>query len=375
MGLGTLRMKKPIGTDEKMNEKKPNKRSRRQTTRSPSIDPTLPPYGYRKDESIDIYPSGSSTASRRAFEESKAKGKGKATDSEIGIGEELVINWTTSSEEMANRLLSIPLQNHREFQHRLKDALRDEEEIRFERLLEEDQYLPKRWKSNEFGKHQVKDLDKTTLSRMEGEDYDEYIRKRMWSRSHRTEYLNAKEKEEKQRKEEVKRKLKREEEKIKSKEKMKNRMEKESKRKEMKMKSYKESYETKWNLINSLQTLKHDDDQSQSINPNLSFDQIPWPIFLEEESEDLFKTNLQIDLINRFTITSIKEFLFKDIEDFNLKKKIIRSSLLLYHPDRFDSLILQRIQSHGSEKEKEKEKVKQIGLRVSQILNEIHQEL
>lgn len=370
MVLGKLRMKNSDDTSAKLNEKKPTKRSRRQTTRSPSIDPTPPPYGYTNDESMDIHPSGSSAASR-AYHQSK--GKQIATDPEIG--EELVINWTTSSSEVANRLLSIPLQNHREFNYKLQDALRDEEEIRFERLLDEDQYLPKRWKSNEFGKHQVHDLKGSALSRMEGEDYDEYIRKRMWSRSNRTQYLNLKEKEEKEKAEEIKRKENRKQQKLRDQEKVKNRAEKEIKRKEKDLKRFKESYEAKWNMINSLQTLKnHTDDLIETPNQNLSFDQIPWPIFPAEESDDFINRNHpKIDLINRFTSKSIKDFLFKDIEDSNLKKKIVRSTLLLYHPDRFDSLIIQRIKNHQDEKEKEK--AKEIGLRVSQILNEINQEI
>ncbi|KAH9808310.1 hypothetical protein DFH28DRAFT_997751 [Melampsora americana] len=363
MVLGKLRMKNSNEINEIINQKKSKKRLGRQPTRSPSIDPTPEPYGYTFNDSIDLHPSGSSTASRSYGE---SKGKQRSMGSEMN--EELVINWTTSSEEVANRLLS--LQNHREFKFKLKDALGDEEEVRFERLLDEDQYLPKRWKSNQFGRHQTNDLNRATLARMEGEDYDEYVRKRMWSRTHKREYLNLKEKEEREREEGLKRKEKRREEKRRTQERIRTQDEKEIRKKEKRLKRERERYETKWKMINSLSTSKTSQHDHLTSKSTLEFHQIPWPIFTtEEEIKD--STEFKLNFINRFTIESIQTFLFKEIIDLNLKKKIIKSTLLLYHPDRFHSLILERIHVDQIQKGW----IQEIGLRVSQILNQINQAL
>lgn len=375
MVVGKLRMKNSPGPSSISSETDKPKRKRRQVTRSPSVDPTPPPYGYTADEAIDVFPSGSSSRSRTHRD---SKGKQRATDPQLG--EELVINWTTTSAQVANRLLSLPAQNDREFKLRLQDALSAEEDVRFESLLEEDQYLPQRWRSTDPHRHLHADLGGHRLGQMSSEEYDEYVRKRMWSRTNRTHYLNSKDREARQEEERLKASQARAQQKKENEEKIKLRAERETRRKEKEMKKCRATYQQRWELINSLYTTSKSRNPDQPHAQNMSyidnarqilrFHEIPWPIYPAELLiESAFLTT---PLLDQLTHRAIKEFLFGHLTDSDLveRKKVIKTALLAYHPDRFDRLV-SRIKDVGGGQEKARE----LGLRVSQILNELNQDL
>ncbi|KNF04409.1 hypothetical protein, variant [Puccinia striiformis f. sp. tritici PST-78] len=350
MVVGKLRMKNTDDTHQPSQIHKQNKR--RQRTRSPSIDPPPEPYGF--ENVMDEFPSGSSSASR-AFQADKGKAR---QDPRGGAGDD-------------------------DFQAKLRDALNAEnDDLRLESLLEDEAALPRRWQDHQSRNHAHSDLNGHQLGRLESEEYEEYIRKRMWSQSHRKNYLYLKDQEEQ------KRKAREEAHQARKKHRadLKLRAERESlKQINQKLKSRqrcRDSYTRRWELLNCLLNSdgskadnKEDggSDSRQKLKEEMGqvveFEEIPWPVYSSgvEEEESL-------PGINRLNINSIREFLVGHLpnnpSNTPARKKIIRNALLAYHPDRFDRLLL-RIKDRDNSTLKAKE----WGLRVSQVLNELNQSI
>lgn len=344
---------------------------RRHRTRSPSIDPPPEPYG--PGDAMDQFPSGSSSGSRAFMAE-----KGKARQVPGGQADELVIQWTTTSSRLANQLLSIPSTSARDFQMKLRDALDAEnDDLRLESLLEDEVVLPRRWKDHQSRAHAYSDLNGHQLSRLDPAEYEEYIRKRMWSQSNRKNYLYLKDQEERQRKAREEAHQARKKQKADAK----LRAERESYRKaNQKLKSQqrcRDSYVQRWELLNCL--LNSDTSKTETGGQGASgsrqklkeemaqvieFDEIPWPIYPSGPEEST-------SVIERLNINSIQEFLVGHLADdpssCPARKKIIRAALLSYHPDRFDRLV-HRVKDIDNARQKAKE----WGLRVSQVLNDLN---
>ncbi|OAV90010.1 hypothetical protein, variant [Puccinia triticina 1-1 BBBD Race 1] len=346
MVVGKLRMK---NTDDNHQSSQINKpRKRRQRTRSPSIDPPPEPYG--PGNVMDEFPSGSSSGSR-ALKADKGKSRqqpGQAADDD--------------------------------FQTKLRDALNaDNEDLRLESLLEDEVTLPRRWQDHQSRAHAHSDLNGHQLARLEPAEYEEYIRKRMWSQSHQKNYLYLKDQEEQKRKarEEAQqaRKKQRADAKL--------RAERESlKQANQKLKSQqrcRDAYTRRWELLNYL--LNSDGSKAETAGEGesgsrqklkdemgqvIEFEEIPWPVYPPSESDD------PISAVERLNISSIREFLVGHLADDRstapARKKIIRAALLSYHPDRFDRLV-----HRVKDIDKAPQKAKEWGLRVSQVLNELNQ--
>lgn len=349
-------------------------RKRRTRTRSPSID-SLPEPSCPSGK-LHEYPCGSSSASR-AFKDNKGKAKQEPAPS---MRDELVIQWTTTSSNLANQLLSIP-SSSREFEMKLQDALNSEnDDIRLESLLNEDLCLPRRWQNHDGWAHARADLNGHQLGRMESEDYEEYIRKRMWSQSNRKHYIYSKEQEERRRQERERDRAARQKFKAQAKLSAERDASKRLKQKLKARQRCRDSYFRRWELLNSLlnsdglskeasadQTTQLDNQVRQIID----FDEIPWPLYWSLEGCHDGKYPADVESLN---LESIEEFLIGGIPDepqhLPSKKKIIRSALLSYHPDRFDRL-LRRVKDDNQAVQRAKE----WGLRVSQLLNELNNQI
>lgn len=378
MVVGKLRMKNT--EDNQQPSQIYKQRKRRQRTRSPSIDPPPEPYG--PGDVKDEYPSGSSSGSR-AMQADKGKARHQA-------GGELVIQWTTTSSRIANQLLCLPSTSSRDFQQKLRETLdADNEDLRLESLLEDELVLPRRWNDHQSRAHARSDLNGHQLARLEPAEYEEYIRKRMWSQSNRKNYLYLKDQEEQKRKarEEAHeaRKKHRAEAKL--------RAERETlKQTNQKLKSQqrsRDSYTRRWELLNCLlnsdgsskaeETQEGEQAGSSDARQKLKeesrqvveFEEIPWPIYPSTQSVET-----TLPKIERFNLNSIKDFLVGHLLNSNdpsttaERKKIIRNAVRSYHPDRFERLVLRvKDLNHAPQKAKE------WGLRVSQVLNELNQSI
>jgi len=344
MVVGKLRMKETVDDHQSSRIHKQSKRRHR--TRSPSIDPPPEPYG--PGDAMDQFPSGSSSGSRAFMAE-----KGKARQVPGGQADE-------------------------DFQMKLRDALDAEnDDLRLESLLEDEVVLPRRWKDHQSRAHAYSDLNGHQLSRLDPAEYEEYIRKRMWSQSNRKNYLYLKDQEERQRKAREEAHQARKKQKADAKLRAERESYREANQKLKSQQRCRDSYVQRWELLNCL--LNSDTSKTETSSQGASgsrqklkeemaqvieFDEIPWPIYPSGPEEST-------SVIERLNINSIQEFLVGHLADdpssCPARKKIIRAALLSYHPDRFDRLV-HRVKDIDNARQKAKE----WGLRVSQVLNELN---
>lgn len=368
MVVGPLRMK-DTRDDFLPNEKR--ERKRRHKTRSPSVDP--PPRAYYGDDAIDRYSSNSSSASRPF----NSYG-GRPTSSHVHTTDELVVHWTTTSLNLATRLLTAPLTDDREFRTKLQDALRAEnDDIRLETLIEDDLDIPQRWQRNPGCIRMQSDLSGHQLSRMEPEVYEEYIRKRMWSRSNSKQYLHHQEQEQKRREKRQRLTQERAKQKLEARQRAEKKAIKESRRFEKDRQKCRDCYYRRWEVINSVLSTSVPAAVYQGNEPGrdalkrktgqiIRFEEIPWPQY---PSENTGTSDEGVTSPEQLDSTSVREFLVGHLpsDDVAIRKKTIRTALFSYHPDRFDRLI-EKVKDTGDNLQK----AKQLGLRVSQILTELN---
>ncbi|KAA1116518.1 hypothetical protein PGT21_016596 [Puccinia graminis f. sp. tritici] len=353
MVVGKLRMKNT--EDNQQPSQIYKQRKRRQRTRSPSIDPPPEPYG--PGDVKDEYPSGSSSGSR-AMQADKGKARHQAGDED--------------------------------FQQKLRETLdADNEDLRLESLLEDELVLPRRWNDHQSRAHARSDLNGHQLARLEPAEYEEYIRKRMWSQSNQKHYLYLKDQEEQKRKarEEAHeaRKKHRADAKLRAEREALKQTNQKLKSRQRSRDSYTRRRELLNCLLNSDGSSKAEETQEgEQRGPSdarqklkeesrqvVEFEEIPWPLYPCTQSEED-----TLPEIERFNVHSIKDFLVGHLLSSNdpsttaERKKIIRNAVRSYHPDRFERLVLRvKDLNHAPQKAKE------WGLRVSQVLNELNQSI
>ncbi|MBW0500754.1 hypothetical protein O181_040469 [Austropuccinia psidii MF-1] len=343
MVLGKLRMKNTEPNLNGAQSFKPHRR--RHKTRSPSIDPEVfAPKGHP-----DGVPTGTPSASHSFKGKQKDHGNDRCREDD-------------------------------DFRLKLQDALEaDNDDIRFESLLQDDLYLPRRWQDHQSRAHALGDLNGHRLGQLESEEYEEYVRKRMWSRTHRTHYLYTKEQEERQKIEHEKAQQARKKQKLEAKKRAEQAALKESKRILKEQQRCRNTYYQRWEIINAIllsNDSDHQPDQTEfksalddAARRIIDFEEIPWPVYSCGPDACFPQLSSHIDQLNS---SSIQQFLIGHLEaqDLAFKKKILRTALLSYHPDRFDRLV-GKVKNTGQGPQKAKE----WGLRVSQVLNELNSTL
>lgn len=217
------------------------------------------------------------------------------------------------------------------------------------------------------------------LDSLDEEEYAEYIRAQMWKRNHRDE-VNRMEQVERQRKmKEEKERIENELRRSAERERIKRLEEKVKRRGQKEESDARQRYEVMWKKILSIPAaptapipIPEDEEAFEGPIPApphpfpLRYTDFPWPLYPPAPFPPLsWPTPADI------TSSAVSNFLLGHLSsassDAATKKAIIRSAVLAYHPDRFDRLLL-RI---PSEKEEVAERVKELGLRVSQVLNDL----
>ncbi|GAA5975007.1 hypothetical protein JCM11641_006800 [Rhodosporidiobolus odoratus] len=215
------------------------------------------------------------------------------------------------------------------------------------------------------------------LAQMDEEEYAEYVRAGIWRMRHKEELERqeraAKEKkvkEEREKKENEKRNREERERirKLEERRKQKNKEEEEGAQRR---------YEEGWKRLqqpapasasSAAPTATPTDNfqpSSSSKPPTpypLRFTDFPWPLF-----PPLALPPLSWPQVSDFTAPAISTFLLPDSLPSEKHKAVLRQAVLAYHPDRFERLV-GRI---PEEKEDVRERVRELGLRVSQVLNEL----
>jgi flagellar biosynthesis GTPase FlhF len=179
--------------------------------------------------------------------------------------------------------------------------------------------------------------------------YAEHIRLGMWRRTHKEE-VRRQEEAERQRVEREKRERKERErarrleaERIR---KLEERAARKSRAEEARIR---EEYEDKWRKLNDV--LNH---RSAGPAAPLRASDFPWPLHPGASSIDTASVSLfLVDHLSR--------------DDVKKRKQVLRTAVLAYHPDRFDRLVARISEDANAERQDVRER----GLRVSQVLNEL----
>ncbi|KAM0756185.1 hypothetical protein T439DRAFT_320881 [Meredithblackwellia eburnea MCA 4105] len=220
------------------------------------------------------------------------------------------------------------------------------------------------------------------------EEYAEHIRAGMWRRKHKDEaerieaIQKAKREKEEAERIETEKREKKEREKIKK-------LEKEAKKRtKEEEKAARERYELLWKKLSGPQQSSKSATAPSSSTPHgvpstsstpsqekgeggdgssasqflpLRFTDFPWPLYPTVPFPPLSWPKP-----SDITATSLSNFLLSHVEP-TAKKGALRSAVLAYHPDRFDRLV-GRI---PEDKTDTRERVQELGLRVSQVLNDL----
>lgn len=200
---------------------------------------------------------------------------------------------------------------------------------------------------------------------MDEEEYAEYIRAGMWRRKNKEE-VERMERLEKQRKEKAaKESAENEKRQRVERERIKKLEEKKRKNSEKEERDARERYESLWKKLAAAPAPvapKDDENDAPASGPcPLRFTDFPWPLY-----PPMPLPPLSWPAPKDVTATAMSTFLLSHLPA-DKRKVTLRQAVLAYHPDRFQRLVL-RI---PEDKQELRERVRELGLRVSQTLNEL----
>ncbi|SCV71467.1 BQ2448_3055 [Microbotryum intermedium] len=184
---------------------------------------------------------------------------------------------------------------------------------------------------------------------MDEEEYAEYIRAGMWRIQNKEEILRRVRLDKAKKAKEEKDRIEHEVFEKKEKERIRKLEERTIKKDRQMEKDQREAYAAKWSSITATST-----------EANLRFSDIPWPIFPPVPFPPLSWPST-----NDITPLQVDRFLLSHIKDKDARKSTLRTAVLAYHPDRFDRLTA-RIEDQDT-----RARAKELGLRISQTLNEM----
>lgn len=253
------------------------------------------------------------------------------------------------------------------FREKMWGALGDDERLdSLEADMNSYAHVPRRWRSGGMDRM---DDETTDPHMMEDEDYAEWVRIGMWKKQHADEYAEqlrqeaeraARRKREKELRAEAERMEKQAEE---------ERRQRRSERHRRRREETKQLYTLRWrNLLSGL-------DGHEGPQKELTFDDIPWPIYSTQPGPLPPGTKgkqrvVEID-VEEFTSESISTFLLesdidsKDAMPTKERRDILRETMLRFHPDKFEGRILSMVC------ERDRERVREGAGRVVRALNDL----
>lgn len=293
---------------------------------------------------------------------------------------------TTSSSSENNNNRNQQNNNNRNFNEKLRDAMEEDEGIGYQEELLYSREASRTAASFSYGGAAsiamgFSSRNNATLNglEMDEEEYAEMVRAGMWRLKNKdeAERRDAALKAFKER--EVKEKLETEQRKKEERERIKKLEDKVKKRAAKDDIDARKRYEDLWKKILTIPVVKVPSEVPPPPPPSLDEEPIEGPIPLPPPLNPLRFTDFPWPLYppvpfpplswpstNDITATAISTFLLSHVSSKD-KKSTLRTAVLAYHPDRFDRL-LSRI---PEDKIEVKERVKELGLRVSQVLNDL----
>ncbi|GAA6011114.1 hypothetical protein JCM11491_006732 [Sporobolomyces phaffii] len=209
---------------------------------------------------------------------------------------------------------------------------------------------------------------------MDEEEYAEYIRAGMW-RLQNKERLEWMEKQEKLRREQEERdrvqQIERERKEAQRRRKLEQRKRDESKLEQARAR---ERYEVGWKKLHALGGggggTAMGGSEGDAKARSLRFTDFVWPLF-----PPFALPPISWPTPNEITSTSIEEFLLPEEVQGEARKAKLRAAVLSYHPDRFERFVAKVGTDDDSDDDGVRDRVRELGLRVSQVLNDLLKEL
>lgn len=226
-------------------------------------------------------------------------------------------------------------------------------------------------------------VTKSGLDAMDEEEYAEHVRAGMWRRKNKDEAERAEAADKARRAREAKEAIESEKRQRVEREKIRKLEEKTKQRNKRDELDARERYDSAWKKLQAPPRVPPPaataqppptstpaptaDEASAAPAPvapqhyPLRYTDFPWPLY-----SNVPYPPISWPAAADITATAISTFLLSHL-DAAAKKAALRAAVLAYHPDRFDRLV-SRI---PEEKEDVRERVKELGLRVSQVLNDL----
>ncbi|KAI0079823.1 hypothetical protein K474DRAFT_471813 [Panus rudis PR-1116 ss-1] len=256
------------------------------------------------------------------------------------------------------------------FREKMWGAFEDDERLdAMEARMNDYAHVPRRWRGG--GMERMDDELGIDPRDMEEEDYAEWVRVGMWRRKHKDEFEAQQRAEEERKRRKEREEAAREQTRRLEREAQEERRRRRHEKKYKRWKEAREQYDLRWKDL-------LDTNRSQSkASAELSFDDIPWPIFPSSTSSSTASTLAFTYHHDDFTLSAISEFLLPSqrdeeevgpvpaSEEKKARKDKLRETMLRFHPDKFEGRILRRV------KEKDRDKVREAVGKVAVAINSL----
>ncbi|BGP02006.1 hypothetical protein RTG_02325 [Rhodotorula toruloides ATCC 204091] len=213
------------------------------------------------------------------------------------------------------------------------------------------------------------------LNQMDDEEYAEWVRAGMWRRRNKEETERIERAEKERKVKEERERIEREKRTREERERIRKLEERKKRKSEEEEKAARTRYDDGWKKLQqavattapaaSTDTATDGDASSSGTSTPafpLRFTDFPWPLYPPMAFPPLsWPSHTDI------TSTAISTFLLPPSLPADKHKGVVRQAVLAYHPDRFERYVLKI----PEEKEDVRERVRELGLRVSQVLNDL----
>ncbi|OCB91024.1 hypothetical protein A7U60_g1717 [Sanghuangporus baumii] len=263
------------------------------------------------------------------------------------------------------------------FEEKLRDALEDDRLYdstqrldNVEARLNSYAHIPRRWRGTDDGfsaglwMEDAREDIGLEPWQMNDDEYAEYIRAGMWRKKNQAEFEERLRKKEERRRRGEREQRRREETRRLEREAQAEREKHSAVKARRRLEEARRLYEERWTILLARPASSCATEDRLPI----SFADIPWPIAVMRISSEEFIEQLTKDAVSSFLLRSGKEI---DTTDGPAPstKDILRTTMLRFHPDKFEARVLARVE------EKDRDLVKESASVVIRILNDLMKDL
>ncbi|KAL5504705.1 hypothetical protein ACEPAH_7368 [Sanghuangporus vaninii] len=264
------------------------------------------------------------------------------------------------------------------FEEKLRDALEDDGLYdstqrldNVEARLNSYAHIPRRWRGTDDGfsaglwMEDAREDIGLEPWQMNDDEYAEYIRAGMWRKKNQAEYEERLRKKEERRRRDEREQRRREETRRLEREAQAEREKHSAAKARRRLEEARRLYEERWTIL----LARPASSSATEDRLPISFADIPWPIAVTKKiSSEEFIEQLTKDAVSSFLLRSGEETNNSD-GSAPSTKDVLRTTMLRFHPDKFEVRVLARVE------EKDRDLVKESASVVIRILNDLMKDL